>query len=174
MQPRLKSFAYLLLWLALALPISIHAQQHRQELSGVVQRVIDGDTLVLLDATQTRHTLRLTGIDAKESRMPYGQQGKVSLAELVLGHEVVATIGKQDRYGRAIATLKEDGNDVNLAMIQAGLACTSRSTPKNSPFGRPRAMPQRSSRPAHMNWACGATNGPYPLGLAARSQIDNC
>ncbi len=122
MQLRPKLFVYLLLWHALALPISLHAQQHRQQLSGVVQRVIDGDTLVLWDATQTKRTLRLAGIDAPESRMPYGQQAKAYLAELVLGYEVVAITGKQDRYGRSIATLKVDGNDVNLAMIQAGLA----------------------------------------------------
>ncbi len=122
MQPRPKSFIYLLLWLALAWPISIQAQQHRQEQSGVVQRVIDGDTLVLVDATQTRRTLRLAGIDAPESRMPHGQQATAYLTALVLGHEVIATTGKQDRYGRTIATLKVDGNDANLAMIQAGLA----------------------------------------------------
>jgi endonuclease YncB( thermonuclease family) len=78
--------------------------------------------LVILDTTQTRRTLRLAGIDAPESGMPHGQQAKVYLAALVLRHEVVATTSKQDRYGRTIATLKVDGNDIKLAMIQAGLA----------------------------------------------------
>ena len=139
MQPRQNSFAklfgLLLPWLALALPVSILAHQHRQELSGAVQRVIDGDTLVLLDATQTRRTLRLAGIDAPESRMRYGQQATAYLAALAMGHEVVATTYMQDRYGRSIATLKVDGKDVNLAMIQTGLAWHYTKYAKEQPIG---------------------------------------
>lgn len=139
MQPHPNSFAKLfvdlLLWLAWALPISVHAQPYRQELSGVVQRVVDGDTLVLVDATHTRRTLRLAGIDAPESRMPHGQQAKAYLAALVLGHEVVATTGKPDRYGRTIATVKVDGNDANMAMIQAGLAWHYTKYAKEQPTG---------------------------------------
>ncbi len=52
-----------------------------------------------------------------------------------MGQEVVATTGKQDRYGRTIATLKVDGNDANLAMIQAGLAWHYTKYAKEQPIG---------------------------------------
>lgn len=67
--------------------------------------------------------------------MPHGQQAKAYLAALVLGHEVVATTGKPDRYGRTIATVKVDGNDANMAMIQAGLAWHYTKYAKEQPTG---------------------------------------
>jgi hypothetical protein len=46
------------------------------ELSGRVVRVSDGDTLVLLDASNTQHKIRLAGIDCAERKQPFGQRAK--------------------------------------------------------------------------------------------------
>lgn len=116
-----RNFKRLLLWLVFVLPISIHAQSP-QVLSGVVQRVIDGDTLVLMESDQSLRTLRLAGIDAPERRMPYGEDAKRMLSALISGKNVQATATKLDRYGRTIATVYLHGGDINLALIQQGWA----------------------------------------------------
>jgi endonuclease YncB( thermonuclease family) len=91
-------------------------------LEGQVVRVIDGDTVVLQDTYGTRHTLRLAGIDAPEKRMPYGMAARQQLFQWVAGQAVTALTTKQDRYGRTVATVLLHGQDVNLAMVQNGLA----------------------------------------------------
>lgn len=91
-------------------------------LLGMISGVTDGDTVTLLDAQNMRYKLRLVGIDAPEVRMPFGVQAKQFLEKRLLGKKVVALIAKQDRYGRHIATLLFEGEDVNLQLIHAGLA----------------------------------------------------
>ena len=41
-------------------------------LTGKVGRVVDGDTLYVLDANYQQHKLRLAGIDAPERKQAYG------------------------------------------------------------------------------------------------------
>lgn len=89
---------------------------------GKVMRVIDGDTVVMQDSHGTRHTLRLAGIDAPEKRMPYGQASRHQLNAMVGGEYVTAMPSKQDRYGRTVATVTHNGQDVNLTMVQSGMA----------------------------------------------------
>lgn len=91
-------------------------------LEGRIVRVTDGDTVTLLDANNHQHKIRLAGIDAPESQMPYGRKAKTYLASLVLGQHVIAHVHKLDRYGRTIATLMLGAQDANLAMVQAGMA----------------------------------------------------
>ena len=91
-------------------------------LLGMISGVTDGDTVTLLDAQNMQYKLRLAGIDAPEMRMPFGSQAKQYLGERLLGKKVVALITQQDRYGRHIATLLLAGEDINLQLIQAGLA----------------------------------------------------
>jgi endonuclease YncB( thermonuclease family) len=91
-------------------------------LHGQVQRVIDGDTVVLQDASGQRHTLRLAGIDAPEKRMPFGQAARLQLDALVGGQTITALPTKQDRYGRTVATLHHHGQDVSQWMLATGMA----------------------------------------------------
>lgn len=90
-------------------------------LLGQVVRVSDGDT-VTLQTQDSTIKIRLAGIDAPETKMPHGPQAKAHLSALVLGRQVQAIAQKKDRYGRTIATLMLNTKDVNLAMVQAGMA----------------------------------------------------
>jgi micrococcal nuclease len=101
-------------------PSAAHEATH--EVRGRIVKLTDGDTVTLLVASNIRITIRLAGIDAPESRMPYGQAAQAHLRDLVLNKEVIATTHKRDRYGRTVATLWLNSKDVNLAMIQAGMA----------------------------------------------------
>ena len=98
------------------------AQVPQKEVFGRIIRVTDGDTVTLLSSDNTRITIRLAGIDAPESRMPYGHAAQTHLAGLVLNKEVVAVTQKKDRYGRTVATLLHGTQDINLTMVQAGMA----------------------------------------------------
>ncbi len=93
-----------------------------ESLRGRVVAVSDGDTVTLLDGDQIRHKIRLAGIDAPESRQPYGQLSRRSLSELVEGQWVQVHYDKSDRYGRLVGKLEIDGRDVNLEQLRRGLA----------------------------------------------------
>ena len=91
-------------------------------LNGVVVGVTDGDTITVLDGSKTRHKIRLAGIDAPESRQAFGQRSRQFLASLVSQKQVTVEWAKGDRYGRIIGKVLVDGDDVNVRLVQAGLA----------------------------------------------------
>jgi endonuclease YncB( thermonuclease family) len=112
----LKAAGFLLLCVA-ALP-AVQAELLR----GQVIAVSDGDTVTLLDGDQIRHKIRLAGIDAPESRQPYGQLSRRSLSEMVEGQWVKVHYDKSDRYGRLVGKIELDGRDINLEQLRRGLA----------------------------------------------------
>jgi micrococcal nuclease len=91
-------------------------------LRGQVTKVVDGDTLYVLDADQSRYKIRLAGIDTPERAQPFGAKAKQYLLELVGGKPVEIVWSKRDRYGRIIGKVIYNDTDINLAMVRAGLA----------------------------------------------------
>jgi endonuclease YncB( thermonuclease family) len=89
---------------------------------GRVVRIADGDTLTLLDSSNTQHRIRLEGIDAPESHQAFGTQSKRSLSDMVFGKDVTVVYQKTDQYGRLVGKIVIDGMDVNLAQVKAGMA----------------------------------------------------
>lgn len=67
-----------------------------ETLTGKVVRIVDGDTVVLLDATLTQNKIRLSGIDAPEAKQPFGQKSKENLSHLVVGQSVEVDWNKRD------------------------------------------------------------------------------
>ena len=102
-----------------ALPVAIVPAN---SLQGKVVGCHDGDTIkVLLDVKQT--TIRLEGIDAPELGQAFGKNAKQALSDFVFGKTVtLKPTPKPDRYGRIIARVFVDGQDVNLEMIRLGMA----------------------------------------------------
>ena len=78
--------------------------------------------------------------------MPYGRTAKAYLATLVLGQNVTALTRKQDRYGRTVATLMLGQQDVNLAMIEAGLAWHYKQYAKEQPAAEAQSYAQAKER----------------------------
>src|SRR5207237_5436768 len=93
-----------------------------QTLSGRVVRIADGDTVTVLDATNTQHRIRLQGIDAPESHQAFGTQSKQSLSQLIFDKDVTVEYEKTDRYGRIVGKILLDGTDISLEQIRAGMA----------------------------------------------------
>ena len=91
-------------------------------LQGKVVSVADGDTIKVLDATNTQHKIRLQGIDAPEKAQPFGQKSKQSLSQLVYNKQVTVEYQKKDKYGRTLGKVILNGTDVCLEQIKLGMA----------------------------------------------------
>ena len=83
-----------------------------------VDRVVDGDTIVLMDKTR----VRLHGIDTSERDQPYGMEATSALDALI-ETKVFVEEKDTDRYGRLVGVLyTPEGLNVNLAMVCGGHA----------------------------------------------------
>ena len=83
-----------------------------------VDRVVDGDTIVLMDKTR----VRLHGIDTPERDQPYGKQATRALDGLIKT-KVFVEEKDTDRYGRLVGVLyTAEGLNVNLEMVCNGHA----------------------------------------------------
>lgn len=99
-----------------------HSLASAETIQGKVVGVTDGDTITVLDQSKTQHKIRLSGIDAPEKGMPFGQKSKDHLSDLVAGKEVSVEATKVDRYGRSVGKVLVEGLDANLAQVEAGYA----------------------------------------------------
>ena len=82
----------------------------------------DGDTFDILVENKTVK-IRMDAIDAPEKGMPYWKKSKQFLADLVFNKEVTIKIVDIDGRGRTVArSYLDDGTDVSLEMVKAGLA----------------------------------------------------
>lgn len=91
-------------------------------ISGRVVGVSDGDTITILDNSNTQYKIRLAGIDAPEKKQPFGNVSKQSLSDLVYGKQVEIDWQKQDRYGRTVGKVLVGGINANLEQVKRGLA----------------------------------------------------
>ncbi len=85
-------------------------------------KVDDGDTFIFLDNKQHQHKIRLEGIDAPEKGMPYAKKSREYLSELLKNKSVHIKITGYDKYNRILARVLVNKKEVNLAMLNAGLA----------------------------------------------------
>jgi micrococcal nuclease len=102
------------------------------EYSAKVIRIIDGDTIELdIDLGFTLHIhqrCRLYGIDAPEVRTrdleekERGMKAKFWITHQLLNKEVKVKTYKDDKYGRMLAEIFYNGENVNEDMIKRGLA----------------------------------------------------
>ena len=102
--------------------ILVHSVASAGTLTGRVVRVTDGDTIVVLDADNAQHKIRLTGIDAPERKQAFGTKSKEHLSDAVAGKSVVVEYSKRDYYKRILGKVLLSGEDMNLEQLRAGLA----------------------------------------------------
>jgi endonuclease YncB( thermonuclease family) len=89
---------------------------------GRVVGIADGDTVTVLDGTNTQWKIRLMGIDAPEKKQPFGNKSKENLASVVFNKQVTVESSKKDKYGRTVGKILVDGIDANLQQVKVGLA----------------------------------------------------
>jgi endonuclease YncB( thermonuclease family) len=85
--------------------------------------------------SKTQFKIRLDAIDAPELGQPFGQASKKALSEKVFGKNVVVIAKTTDRYGRTVGHVLIDGRDVNLEMLEEGMAWHYKKYDKNKRLG---------------------------------------
>jgi endonuclease YncB( thermonuclease family) len=93
-----------------------------KSVSGAVVKIVDGDTITILDSDNIQHRIRLQGIDAPERRQDFGAVSREHLGSLVFGKQVRIEYDKTDWRGRLIGKVWLDGNDECLEQLKAGFA----------------------------------------------------
>jgi endonuclease YncB( thermonuclease family) len=93
-----------------------------EELDGRIVGIADGDTLTLLATGSRQVRIRLAGIDAPESRQPYGTRAQQELSALAFGKQARVKIQDTDRYGRTVGTVFVEALNVNQEMVRRGAA----------------------------------------------------
>jgi len=90
---------------------------------GIVTHVSDGDT-VWVQPLQggEAYKVRLLGIDAPEICQPWGPQSRAALHAALQGQVVEVRARTRDSYGRLLAQLIRQGNDVGAWMVGQGYA----------------------------------------------------
>lgn len=93
-----------------------------EELTGRVIDVASGDSITLLDTSNTELKVRLSGIDAPEKQQPYGIESKKSLHDLLYGKEVTVNWIKRDYHKRVVGKVMLNKTDINLEQVKRGMA----------------------------------------------------
>jgi endonuclease YncB( thermonuclease family) len=91
----------------------------------LVVSVTDGDTLKVLCSDSGKYekiTVRVSAIDAPESRQPFGQVSKRHLADLCLQQRATIVPKVIDKYGRAVVSVECQGKDVAAEQVRSGMA----------------------------------------------------
>lgn len=88
---------------------------------GKVIGVKDGDTIEVFYNGQGQ-TIRLLDIDCPEKKQASGQKAKQFTSDFCFGKNVRVESNGTDRYGRVLGTVYVDGQNLNKALVKAGLA----------------------------------------------------
>lgn len=140
--------------LAVALLFLLAPLAQAQSYAGRVVYVVDGDTVDVVfkgpAALSGKHRVRLVGVDTMESSdneklrkdeqrlgvdrhilMYWGQTAKTRLERMIGGKDVVITqpaADKTDKYQRLLVRIYLDGRDINLQLIEEGMAMVFRKS----------------------------------------------
>jgi len=87
--------------------------------TGIVERVIDGDTVKI-----NNESVRLLGINSPEKGEKYSTEAKEFLEKEILNKTVEIRFGKEkyDRYSRKLGYIFLKGKNINLKIVEEGLA----------------------------------------------------
>ena len=94
-----------------------------------VVRIVDGDTIQVIDSNGIKFKIRLLGIDTPELKQRFGYESSLSLKKIIDGKSVIIISKPENnkpytlgRYKRIIGKIILNGKDINLEMVQKGMA----------------------------------------------------
>ena len=90
--------------------------------SGRPTQLLSGDRLIFLTEKGTRYRVKLLGIEAPPPKKALGAQAQRYLGSLIMGRFLTLKRGSIDAEGFLVGKLSHGGADVNIRLIQAGLA----------------------------------------------------
>lgn len=112
-----------------------------------VTKVSDGDTLwVQADSGGPPHKLRLLGLDAPELCQSGGSASRQALQALLQRSRVDVQVQFHDQYGRGLARVTVNGQDVGAQMVRAGQAWSARWHSSLGPYAQEEAQAKQLRR----------------------------
>lgn len=96
--------------------------------------VSDGDTLTCLMSGNRQVKVRLHQIDAPEKGQDFGNAARQKLSSLVFNKVVKLKTQGTDRYGRTIAEVFINGQNINKEMVKTGYAWAYREYVKDNQY----------------------------------------
>ena len=84
-----------------------------------MSKVVDGDTVYVQTNVQKPLKIRLAYVDAPELSQPFGKDAKAFLKKFE-GKDITVKANGKDRYGRVIAVLFHEDDDINLSILKNG------------------------------------------------------
>ncbi len=115
--------------------------------SGRVTAVVDGDTIRVRGPGQDLpRAVRIEGIDAPEICQSGGDAARQVLRQQVLHRQVTLVVSRQDEYGRDLATVLLDGEDVGRRLVLEGHAWSYRFRNHPGPYAREEQAAQAAAR----------------------------
>jgi endonuclease YncB( thermonuclease family) len=112
---------YCLLFLIALLPLVASAAVD-QTLFGKVTRVVDGDTVAFKVHNGSVEKVRLADIDTPERDQPWGAEATTALRKWSMSKSARIEVVDTDRYGRLVATLWVDDENINRRLVKKGHA----------------------------------------------------
>jgi len=114
---------------------------------GVVSDVVDGDTIhVRPDGGGRPLSIRIDGIDAPEICQPGGTVSRAALRQRALGQHVAVQGRQQDDYGRLLARIVLNDEDLGQWMVAQGLAWSYRYRRSAGPYATQEGDAQAAQR----------------------------
>lgn len=116
-------------------------------LTGVVTRVVDGDTVwVTRSAGGKPLKVRIGGIDAPEICQAGGVASREALKGRLFRQSVTLSFRFHDDYGRALATVHLEGEDMGRWMVAQGQAWSYHYRQDAGPYAAEQALAQAAGR----------------------------
>jgi len=103
--------------------ILVASAQSDDLIAARVISVTDGDNLTVIGSDNKQVLIRLHGLDCPELEQPFGENAKEFTSNMCFGKIIMYRMVGIDRFDRTIATVfLEDGKELNLEILKAGLA----------------------------------------------------
>jgi len=110
------------LWFLIALLPFVAFAAMGQTLFGKVTRVVDGDTVAFKVHKGPVEKVRLADIDTPERDQPWGTEATAALRQWSMSKPARIEVVDTDRYGRLVATLWVDDENINRRLVKEGHA----------------------------------------------------
>ena len=128
--------------------------------AGLVTYVVDGDTVRVRPLQGGKPvSVRVKGIDAPEICQDGGSRARDALKRRAFGQRVVVHGIGRDDYGRLLAQIVMDGDDLGGWMVEAGHAWSYRYRGQPGPYA---AQQRRAQAAGRGLFASGGTVAVYP------------
>jgi endonuclease YncB( thermonuclease family) len=144
---RIFALGKVLLWTLVMAVCGAHAASTQSSWQGTVTYVTDGDTLrVRPQGEGEPRNIRVHGIDAPEICQLYGKAARAALTAYLLGQRVQVGVQRVDQYGRLLARITLQGQDVGAWMVTQGHAWSYRYRRDAGPYAAQESQARAQGR----------------------------